>query len=277
MTNGKAKASLLLTVPTATRLRQPREKSAADAILIQETKVRESGLGHLQAAARRDGWQAEATAATKGAGNTSSCGTAVLARSNYGLRKVPGSAIQHEPHRACMAESTMLDGVHLVSAYLRHSEGASPENLRILEEVAANLATANGNWLLAMDANMCPEVLQQTGWLDLVNGVIHHCGQETCGRNNYDYFVATASVSRTVHGVQKITDRGINHHSAVRILLKAGNIRRRRRVLQKPPRVPGIMPQWPQPQQIHDWQESDKQPHQQRPTALLSLRGIGFQ
>ena len=55
-----------------------RKKSAADAILIQETKMQQHKLEQLQAEARGDGWRAEATAAVKGAGNSSSCGTAIL-------------------------------------------------------------------------------------------------------------------------------------------------------------------------------------------------------
>ena len=237
-----------------------RAKSAADAMLVQETKVLGHATDEIHKNARKHGWRAVATPALKCSGNSASSGTAVLVRSNFGLREAPGSEILYEPHRSCMAEATMLDGIYLVSAYLRHSEGASPDNQRILAEIAANLATANGKWLLAMDANMTPESLHQTGWLELVDGVIHHCDQATCGRNNYDYFVASASVSRTVHGVQKITDGGINPHSAVRILLKDGNIRRRRRALKRPPKVPGILPLGPQPQTIHDWQERDAPP-----------------
>ena len=238
-----------------------RRTSAADAILIQETKTLEGRTDSLKANAKVDGWRTITTAANPGRGNTASGGTAVLVRSCFGLRVAPGSELIGEPHRSCMGQATLLDGLYVTSAYLRHSEGASPENLAILGEIAANLATTDGRWLLGMDANMSPQELTETGWLELVDGKIHHANAPTCGNNNYDYFVASKAVSRSIHGVQVVTDAGMNPHSAVRVLIKAGDVRRRRRILARPPKIPGVMPLGPPEETILNWQQLDVQPN----------------
>ena len=113
------------------------------------------------------------------------------------LVELEGTLLIDEPHRACMASTTLADGCVLGSMYLHDSEGPSPQNLALLEDMASILATANGRWILGMDANMPPEVLEQTGWPQLVQGHIVHCGAPTCMNSNYDYFVIRSYLAVT--------------------------------------------------------------------------------
>ena len=61
--------------------------------------------------------------------------------------------------------------------------------------------------------------------------------------------------------MQVVTDAGMNPHSAVRVLIKAGDVRRRRRILARPPKIPGVMPLGPPEETILNWQQLDVQPN----------------
>ena len=69
--------------------------------------------------------------------------------------------------------SVCKGGLHLISLYLRDSEALSQLNLDILHSVAATIAELQGPWLVAGDFNMEPSLLRQSGWLELVKGVLH--------------------------------------------------------------------------------------------------------
>ena len=117
-------------------------------------------------------------------------------------------------------------GVTILSLYLHDSQGASEENIAILEAAATFLATIHGPWIICADFNMCPRTLEQTGWVDLVNGVVHATTEPTCGTNRYDYFIVDKGLSRAVGGVQRITDAGTHPHLPVRLLVRGSECRR---------------------------------------------------
>ena len=48
--------------------------------------------------------------------------------------------------------------------------GLSPANLDLLQEVAGLLEQLEGPWLIGGDFNRTPELLQESGWLQLVRG-----------------------------------------------------------------------------------------------------------
>ena len=77
----------------------------------------------------------------------------------FGLEKFDALEIPSEPHRAVFTHTTALGGCTVISLYLRHSEGLSPENKTILEKLAAALSLVEGRWIVACDANMPPDVL----------------------------------------------------------------------------------------------------------------------
>jgi hypothetical protein len=150
-----------------------------------------------------------------------------------------------EPQRACAAEATLANGCVLVSLYLRHSEGATPENVALMEEVAAFVSSVRRPWIVGMDANMSPDELERTGWPALTGGTLFCTQDPTCGDSFYDLFLLGGGMERTVVGVQKIVDTGTNLHSVVRLLIRAGATRRTRRILKRAPNVPAVFPAGP--------------------------------
>ena len=78
------------------------------------------------------------------------------------------------------------DGIHLISVYLRDTEGLSQANLDILHSLAATISELQGPWLIAGDFNLEPSLLRQSGWLQLVKGVVHAPPDPTCGLKTYD-------------------------------------------------------------------------------------------
>ena len=127
----------------------------------------------------------------------------------------------------------------MVSLYLRHSEGMSPENARILEAVAARLALHNGPWVLAGDFNMTPQQLALSGWPDIVQGRVVQPVGPTCNDRVIDFFVVSHHLASSVVGAQRIIDAGVRPHFPVRLLLRPtvslGNVRH----LKRPHRIPG--------------------------------------
>ena len=133
----------------------------------------------------------------------------------------------------------------MMSSYFKHSEGLSPGNLDSLEQLAILLYAYRSPWILAADFNMDPETLAASGWLELVGGTIMHSNQPTCGNANYDYFVVGGGLQRAVVKVQTITDTDTYPHCGVRLLMKAGSTRRRRRAMVKSAKVPAAIPPGP--------------------------------
>ena len=81
-----------------------------------------------------------------------------MVKSCFGLPHLPGTELKREQHRAVITETTFLNGCALISVYLMHSEGPSPENMAIMDDVASSVAAGGPRWILAMDANMPPNV-----------------------------------------------------------------------------------------------------------------------
>ena len=91
-----------------------------------------------------------------------------------------------------------------MSIYLCESEGLSSENMSILEAAAVALGTATGPWIVGGDWNMPPQLLLQSGWLEIVQGVIVAPDPPTCNDSVYDYFVVHWSLAHAVAGVQQV-------------------------------------------------------------------------
>ena len=72
-------------------------------------------------------------------------------------------------------------GTHLGSVYLQHKIGIkAAANIALLEHIAACLRTIKGPWLIGGDFNGTPQQLEDTGFLELVDGVIHAPSDHTC-------------------------------------------------------------------------------------------------
>ena len=101
-----------------------------------------------------------------------------MVKTRLAIEQAHALKIPSATHRATFATTSVADGCTLISAYLRHSEGMSADNQRLLEELAAELAQIRGPWIIGMDANMEPAVLRESKWPELVGGtiVVWRCG-----------------------------------------------------------------------------------------------------
>ena len=113
-------------------------------------------------------------------------------------------------------------GFHLGSLYCYSGIGIrAPMNLRLLEEVAATLRGITGPWVIGCDANCTPQALLDTGWLDLVGGVVHAPEHATCNGKVYDFFITSRCCSHAVRRVTTVDDAEFKPHSPARMWLDA--------------------------------------------------------
>ena len=225
------------------------ERSAADVVLIQETKCT-SGRRALTAerAAARARWGLLITPAVNTELDGVSAGVAVAARSHFGMAGHSSAAERPACGRGRTAGGHVSiackGGIHVLSLYLWCSEGLTQRNLDLLQYVAQLLAAVRGPWVLAADFNCEPKLLQDSGWLDLVGGVIVEPGRATCGRRTYDYFVIARGLQRAVRGIAVVTDAGLHPHSPVRLYLQGKPRRLLARTLVHPHKFPADFASW---------------------------------
>ena len=64
----------------------------------------------------------------------------------------------------------------------------------LLQTIAGIVSELRGPWILAGDFNFTPEDIRGTGWLELLNGVVHAPSAPTCNGRGVDFFVTSASL-----------------------------------------------------------------------------------
>ena len=223
------------------------ERSAADVVLLQETKCT-SGRRTLAAerAAARAKWGLLVTPAVDTEQNGVSAGVAVAARSHFGMAShgcaAEGPACSRGRTAGGHVSIACKGGMHFISLYMWCSEGLTQRNLDLLQYAAQLLAAVHGPWVVAADFNCEPNILQDSGWLDLVSGVIVKPGRATCGRRTYDYFVVARGLQHAVRGVAVVTDAGFHPHSPVRLYLRGKPRQLLARTLVHPRKFPADLP-----------------------------------
>ena len=175
-----------------------------------------------------------------------------MSRKCFALDKSNGLELAEDPHRAKFAASSVADGCLLISLYLKDGEGMSPYNRALLEGLAAELARTDKQWIIGADANMSPQALAESGWVDMVGGHIIAPDLPTCTSDTFDFFIVSSELRKAVHGVQVITNASSFPHSPVRLLLRAGIPRRHCRALRKPPIIQGRVPFGPMDEATHN-------------------------
>ena len=225
----------------------------ADVVCIQETKVHgKDAIAAAEAAAWCKGWRACLAPAELTAAGRPTGGIAVACRATVGMITVTTletSATTTFCNRlaASWLQGVVRGGLFILSIWLRDSEGLSPENLDILQHAVEVLASLRGPWVIGGDWNMNPQVLAASGWLALVDGVIHAPEQPTCNNNTYDYYVVSKAFSSAVAGVLQVEDAGLQPHIPSRLLLYPSARRQLVRRAVRPTRVPGALPAGPLP------------------------------
>ena len=222
-----------------------RNRTAADAVIMQETKAAGKKVQWMHNQACKGGFKIESTPAKKSTHGGRSAGAAVMVKKRLAIDAHHGLQLTSEPHRAVFAQTSIGQGCTLISLYLRHSEGLSADNRRLLEEAAGELAQIKGPWIIGMDANMEPDIMRRSQWPELVGGTIFAPTVQTCGAATLDYFIVSKDLAPSILGTQVLLDSGFFPHKAVRLLIKGGHSRRSTRTIKRPPRIPGRLPLGP--------------------------------
>ena len=203
-------------------------RASADVVLGQEHKrCTAARVDSARAEAKGLKWsaclsQAHPTAAAAGSG-----GCVVAVRASSGIHDNT-TALVSEPYRHRVAVSwvdgIVPGGVHCISAYFRHSEGLSPANMALLDELTVVIRSLTGPWLLAADWNFSPAVLVASGWTKVVRGEVFATSLPTCHDSTYAYFVVHSQLAKYVVAVQRVDDTGLYPHFASRLLVHRRNI-----------------------------------------------------
>ncbi len=112
-------------------------------------------------------------------------------------------------------------GLHVASIWPIPSVGLSEENLQLLQEVAEDLGSLTGPWVVGGDWNLTPQQLAASGWLGLVGGVVCAPAKPTCNGSVYDYFVVAEGFADAVLGAVVIGDAEYSPHTGVRLYITA--------------------------------------------------------
>ena len=222
------------------------EQSGADVCLVQESRVADARLRTAERTAARTGWSLSLEAAVWTEMDSTSAGVGVAVRRHIGhsdVASLPLHPSLHSRVRVSWVRAMCKGGIFCLSAYFWHSEGLSRRNLDLLEYIAQITRRLHGPWLLAADFNFPPDVLIQSGWLQLVNGRVHAPDQPTCNAQIHGYFVVDSRLQQSVLGVALVIDTGARPHSAVRFWMRGKPRRHMVRVLAQPYKARPLPPQ----------------------------------
>ena len=101
---------------------------------------------------------------------------AVVGAEKWAIESIPSSE-----GRSAQAWVNARGGLRIFSVYLWHSEGWTPRNEAMLEAVLKRARTTRHPWLIACDANMCPEDVEKSLWFQReMMHVVGPKGASTC-------------------------------------------------------------------------------------------------
>ena len=211
--------------------------------MLQELRLRANECHQAERTASQAKWSLSVEPAADTVAGSTSAGVGVAVRSHLGMAP-PRQPMRFEQLRSRVQvrwmSSICRGGLHLISVYLWTAEGLSVRNLDLLQCVAGVLANLRGPWLLAGDFTVPPKALHDSGWLDLVKGVVHAPAAATCKGRVLDYFVSSRSLSAVA--VMNIEDAGVSPHSPVRLLLRGSPRHLKVRCLVAPNRFDANLP-----------------------------------
>ncbi len=223
--------------------------TSADVILAQETRKRGARRADAERQARARGWRFALRDARLTEANRHSAGVGVGVRKHIGVSADDDcSFLGHDGETRYRyirrwVGAICKGGVHFGSVYCRSAEGLTELNLDILQDVAVDLASVRGPWVLGGDWNVTPEALAASGWLALVDGTVIAPPTPTCNGSVYDYFVVSTKFKQAVVGAAVIEDAQFNPHSAVRLFIAAAPRAIHQRTLVAPRKLAADMPQ----------------------------------
>lgn len=168
------------------------ERTTADAVLIQEARKSGAQRQSAEREARRSGWNASVSEAEHTEADGVTGGLAVAVKRHIGLARLGGGDDEVDEDRSARIHvrwmgAAVRGGIHLVTAWPHHTEGPTPRNLDILDELARVIASIKGPWIIGADWNMTPATLAATGWLDFIDGIAIMPDGTTCQSSCIDF------------------------------------------------------------------------------------------
>ena len=115
--------------------------------------------------------------------------------------------------------------MRIFSVYFWHSEGWTPRNEALLEKVLKRARTTRHPWLIACDANMCPEDFGSKGrrcmwWPRKEYPRAGQKDRKTCGLKERMTIVANGSLKgKTLH-MEVVEDFESRPHKAVSLVVR---------------------------------------------------------
>ncbi len=202
------------------------ERSVADAVLAQEVRRTGTQVQGSEREAQRGGSRTSLQEADKTEAGGTTAGLAVAVRRHIGLARLGGATADAECGLSSRVHARWMGGIvrggiHLITAWPHHTEGPSPRNLDLLDQLAQVVHSMSGPWIIGADWNMDPCTLAATGWLDVIDGVAVIPNGSTCGAACLDYFVVPRMFAHAIAGISVIGDAGFHPHKPVRLYIKA--------------------------------------------------------
>ena len=219
----------------------------ADALLLQEHHLPHGvGLERERAWARGEGWKlvlgpASYTGEFVGSQPATSAGVGVGTKAGQGLADSVVRIPQGSLDRLCTArwEAWLPGGVDLMSIYLHHSEGLSARNMELLNDAGAALKKSGRPYVAGGGLNVPPEVLEASGWLTKVKGVIVRASSATTMDGSFiDYFIVHKDIACLVMGIEVLYVTDTSPHWPVKITFRCGHDVGLVRMLKKPREFP---------------------------------------
>ncbi len=221
------------------------ERTSADVVLVQESRVMAKHVPRHSAAALRRGWQTLWTPAQKGPKGHPSGGAVVCARAPVALSRPPRGPSEVVPGRvvAGMIEPPACRPTVVYAGYLKDGVGANEENLRYLANIGAHcgIQPRGMQVVVGCDFNFTPQTLVETGFPDEVGGVVVSPGgdQTTCRTGKtarvIDFFVVSKSLAKGAESVKVLEATGIKTHVPVELSFHPRLTSLKALALRKPP------------------------------------------
>ena len=166
-------------------------------------------------------------------------------------KKVQVESISGNEGRIAQAWVNVRGGMRLLSVYSWHLEGWTPRNEALMEIVVKHLRTSWHPWLIACDANMCPEDSKKSLRFRSRHMFIKAPGEGvSTGRSNgpfdelnertYDYVIASHGLQVKIKNMEVVEDFESRPHKAVIFLVERDKEFQVWRVQKVPKALPGF-------------------------------------
>jgi exonuclease III len=217
----------------------------ADAVLVQEHHLSEREIASASVWALSHGWKSFWTPAVITDDGGTSAGTAILARSEFGL--IDKHVFEASTHRG-IAGTFQYPGtpeLKLVSLYLESGSPLQGDSARLVKQAVGFLQTWAKPFIIGGDFNCTPCTLQKSRLTEGLDAQVVAPPEKygTCkgqkGRSRViDYFLVSGSLVKAVNEIRVIPMAGISPHSPVAITFAARVGSMQVRKLMKAPKLP---------------------------------------